>query len=418
MRSILFLWLFALSISTCADTKPIFLDESWESGYIKIDQKEEMFYWFFRARSRARNAPLVLWLQGGPGCSDVHNVLGDNGPYRVMESLELTSNPFSWNNEADLLYVDQPLGVGFSNVSNINRVPRYESEVAEDMRKFMIGFVGKHGEYSGRSFYISGHSYGGHYVPAIAKYFLETKNFPLVVKGIAVGNGWFDPKIQTLATPAFDWQKHLVTSIWQYVASYLAYFFSALAIQLKQYTTAHTLANFGDGIANGFNPRFNVYDIRKKCDPQPLCYNFSIIQKFMDMPVVHQLLGVGNRPWKECYMDVFFHMLGTDYYLDMNAEMIALLDQHKDLKVVVYTGNMDWSCNSVGVQRFMDQLNWYGKSSYNSASWQDWFVSGTVAGRYKRVANLTYYDVYDAGHLVTMDQPEAAYDILMSLLLD
>jgi hypothetical protein len=74
-----------------------------------------MFFWFFESRNDPKNAPLSIWLNGGPGASSSASAVGENGPCIVSEdSNSTTLNPWSWNNEVNMLYIDQPVQVGFS----------------------------------------------------------------------------------------------------------------------------------------------------------------------------------------------------------------------------------------------------------------------------------------------------------------
>ncbi|KAI0401473.1 carboxypeptidase S1 [Xylaria palmicola] len=73
------------------------------------------FFWFFEARKNAANAPLAIWLNGGPGGSSMMGLLEENGPCFVgPDSKSTYLNPWSWNNEVNMLYIDQPTQVGFS----------------------------------------------------------------------------------------------------------------------------------------------------------------------------------------------------------------------------------------------------------------------------------------------------------------
>ncbi|PPJ53893.1 hypothetical protein CBER1_04600 [Cercospora berteroae] len=73
------------------------------------------FFWYFESRKDPVNAPLVIWINGGPGSSSMLGLLAENGPCTVnSDSNSTTLNPWSWNNEANVLYLDQPVGVGFS----------------------------------------------------------------------------------------------------------------------------------------------------------------------------------------------------------------------------------------------------------------------------------------------------------------
>jgi cathepsin A (carboxypeptidase C) len=78
-----------------------------------------MFYWLFKSRGNPDTDPLVLWLTGGPGCASEVALFYENGPYTINPDLSLKSNPFSWNNVSNLLFVDQPIGTGFSKSASI-----------------------------------------------------------------------------------------------------------------------------------------------------------------------------------------------------------------------------------------------------------------------------------------------------------
>jgi len=105
------------------DTTGIFGDsDQWKTGLIGINRddtfKNDMFYWLFDSRASPSEDPLVVWLTGGPGCASEIALFNENGPYKFPSDMTatspLSSNQYSWNNSANLLYVDQPIGTGFS----------------------------------------------------------------------------------------------------------------------------------------------------------------------------------------------------------------------------------------------------------------------------------------------------------------
>ncbi|ETK76109.1 hypothetical protein L915_17395, partial [Phytophthora nicotianae] len=87
-----------------------------DSGYIKLPNKvdDHYFYWYFESRSQPSTDPLVLWLTGGPGCSSMMALLTENGPCHVLPDLSTKRNPYSWTNESNVVWLDQPTTVGFT----------------------------------------------------------------------------------------------------------------------------------------------------------------------------------------------------------------------------------------------------------------------------------------------------------------
>ena len=103
LRVITFLLLIGLLF---ADQNPIFLNETYTSGTIKITQNSDIFYFHIYSRSNPSTDPLVVWLNGGPGCSSMLGLFIENGPFTINDNLNLTTNPYSWNNNANVIYVD------------------------------------------------------------------------------------------------------------------------------------------------------------------------------------------------------------------------------------------------------------------------------------------------------------------------
>ena len=199
MRTAQYLATIALLLGVSAALKdPIFLDETQKTGLIPLADGDDMFYWLFKARNTAETAPLVIWLTGGPGCASEVALFYENGPFTINNDMSLSTNAQSWNEVANLLYVDQPVGTGFSKCSSIFHYESTEDEIAANMKTFLDGFLEANPEYKGRDFFITGESYAGHYIPAIAYHFVKeipAGSLNLNFKGIAIGNGWVDPYI-------------------------------------------------------------------------------------------------------------------------------------------------------------------------------------------------------------------------------
>ena len=99
---------------------PIFPpDTPFTSGLIPVSASDDLFYWLFPALTSP--APLVLWLTGGPGCASEIALFYENGPFKIRDDLTLQKNEYGWNRVANMLYVDQPVGTGFSKGKDLDR---------------------------------------------------------------------------------------------------------------------------------------------------------------------------------------------------------------------------------------------------------------------------------------------------------
>ena len=166
------------------------------SGYLNGGKDIKLFYWFVESQVNPSNDPVLLWLNGGPGESSLWGMFLENGPFRVAsDGKTLTSDPNSWNALANVLYLESPVGVGYSYYTGNDTYRSDDNSTALMNRLALQEFFNKFPKFKTNSFYIAGESYGGHYVPMLALELL--KNSPDVnLKGLAIGNGWVDSKLQ------------------------------------------------------------------------------------------------------------------------------------------------------------------------------------------------------------------------------
>ncbi|CAB3399407.1 unnamed protein product [Caenorhabditis bovis] len=166
------------------------------SGYLDASSGNHLHYWLVEAQTNAQNAPLVLWLNGGPGCSSLLGILSENGPYRIAKDQKsVIENPNSWNKAANILYLESPRDVGFSyRDSSAPKDTVYNDvKTAADNALALAQFFQRFPEYQHRDFYVTGESYGGVYVPTLTNLLIKMiQNGTLAnvnLKGFAVGNG-------------------------------------------------------------------------------------------------------------------------------------------------------------------------------------------------------------------------------------
>ena len=117
--------------------------------------------------------------------------MAELGPFLIPNHSDTpVLNPNSWNKNAHLLFIDQPVGVGFSNGMK-REWPRVAADYAKDALEFFVKFYAVYPQFAGKDLYIFGESYGGHYIPAIAKALVDSGNPDILLKGIGIGNGFY-----------------------------------------------------------------------------------------------------------------------------------------------------------------------------------------------------------------------------------
>jgi cathepsin A (carboxypeptidase C) len=151
-------------------TEPNLCDSSVKqySGYLDIAEDKHLFFWFFESRNFPADAPLILWLNGGPGCSSSTGLLFELGPCNIADNgKNVTHNPYSWNSDANIIFLDQPVNVGFSYADDGTTVS--SSPVAgKDVYAFLELFLNRFPKYSTQPFHLAAESYGGTYAPNFA----------------------------------------------------------------------------------------------------------------------------------------------------------------------------------------------------------------------------------------------------------
>eukprot|EP00656_Telonema_subtile_P037782 TRINITY_DN4213_c0_g8_i1.p1 TRINITY_DN4213_c0_g8~~TRINITY_DN4213_c0_g8_i1.p1 ORF type:complete len:455 (-),score=118.09 TRINITY_DN4213_c0_g8_i1:255-1619(-) len=406
------------------------------TGYFKLTTGDKhYFYWFFESRNDPVNDPVVLWMTGGPGCSSEVALFGENGPCQVTaDGSNTTTNPYSWNNNASLIYIDQPAGTGFSYGTGMDHD---EVGVANDMYDFLQQFFQAHSKYQNNAFFAVGESYAGHYVPAVThKIWENNKALPsgavhINHQGTAVGNGLTDPSVQ------YKYYKDMIVSTNHHKPAVGKIVHAAMEAATPVCITAIKAC---DGVSNalavpaclaaietcnagllipytltGMNP----YDMRLKCAKPPLCYDFSNVGTYLDSAAVRAALGVGSRKWSDCNRAVAVAFeLGGDW---MKSYQQMIPDQlESGTRVLIYAGDQDYICNWLGNQAWVQTLPWSHQGEFNSTAPANWTAPGAAspAGTLQASNGFSFLRVFDAGHMVPRDQPEVALAMLNAFIFN
>jgi cathepsin A (carboxypeptidase C) len=390
------------------------------SGYLDDDETDKhLFYWFFESRNDPKNDPVVLWLNGGPGCSSLMGLFMELGPSAVTKDGKLKFNDFSWNRNASVIFIDQPVNVGYSYSSG-----QVTNTVAagKDIYALLTLFFKQFPEYSKQSFHISGESYAGHYIPVFASEILSHKKRNINLQSVLIGNGLTDGLTQyayyePMACGKGGWPAVLDKSSCQSMEN--AYPRCASLIEScynsESVWTCVPASIYCNNAMIGPYQRTgqNVYDVRRPCGDNQLCYDeIDWISSYLNKKEVMKAVGAEVNSYESCNFDINrnFLMQG-DWMKPFHRVVPGLLEQ---IPVLVYAGDADYICNWLGNKAWTEALEWPGQKDYAKAEMEDLLLGGDgkKIGQIKSSGNFTFMRLHAGGHMVPYDQPEASADMV------
>jgi len=320
--------------------------------------------------------------------------------------------------------LNEVLKLCFENVKPSSREDNQFSEklVAEDLYQFFQGFFKQYPKYNNQVF-LFGESYAGHYIPATGSRIvtgngdLKPGDVTIKLAGLGIGNGWVDPYIQYGAYADFLVGKNMLDSASQILYNDILYPPCEAAIATGAWPVAIEECNLAtEGVLGDAEVQagrsINVYDVTIPCAVEPLCYDFSVADKLLARPDVLKALGVNPKAdWQDCNMAVHFLFLADwvgNFAIDLPIVLAA------KIPVLIYSGTNDFICNYLGGQRWVNAMQWPGQNAFQQAPETNWTVNGNVAGLAKTAQGFTFLEVYNAGHMVPLDQPIVALDMVKS----
>ncbi|XP_077514994.1 putative serine carboxypeptidase CPVL [Amblyomma americanum] len=393
------------------------------SGFLTVNKEygNNLFFWFFPAKENPQNAPVVLWLQGGPGGSSLFGLFVEHGPYRVSRGGVPRLRDTTWAQRYSMLYIDNPVGAGFSFTEDDRGYARNEVDVGRDLHEALQQFFTLFHEYAGNDFYATGESYAGKYVPAIA-HAIDTAVAPRVkvnLRGIAIGDGMVDP--ETMCDYAdFLYQIGLVD---RRQADYIRMKTGQAVDDIKQGRYLDAFLIFDELINGDTTSRPSYF---KNVTGLDFYYNFLLSREpkcfgyyhsFVDSPVVRRAIHVGNLTFNNG--DETESHLREDIMQSVKPWLASLMDKPQ-YKVLIYNGQLDIIIAYPLTDSFVMSIPWSGKAAFDKAPRMIWKKpSGVgVAGYVRKVGNFTQVLVRDAGHILPYDQPEVALDLITRFIDD
>ncbi|XP_060067140.1 retinoid-inducible serine carboxypeptidase-like [Ylistrum balloti] len=390
-------------------------------AYVDVREKAHMFYWLYE--SPATDAPLIMWLQGGPGGSST-----GFGNFEELGPLDIDLKPrnTTWLSAASLLFVDNPVGTGFSYVDTLDALTTDVNMIADDMLVLLKSFFkeSKWGtKYQHTPFYIFCESYGGKMTAAISEVLykaIDREELHCNFKGLALGDSWISPIDSMLSWGPYLHTNSIVDK--QGLTRINASANKALRyIQSSQWTTATDQFNICEGVVEETSNGVNFYNIlkwgseesqgsnvgkrSKKHMLEPRILNVLQADKLtvlMNGPIREKLKIIPSQvQWGGQSGEVFQHM--KEDFMKPVVDVVNRLIEKTSLQVVVYTGQLDLICCTPGTEKWVESLDIYPHFLTSKRTTIPDPVTGLTSGYVKTYKNFSMYWILGAGHMAPQD---------------
>lgn len=401
------------------------------SGFITVNEtaNSNLFFWFFPAENGNVSAPVILWLQGGPGSSSMYGLLKEHGPFLADVDKNghpfVKHNPYRWSADHNVLYVDNPVGTGFSFTDDPTAYPKIVEESTDDLFIFLQQFYTLFPEYQQSNFFPFGESYAGKYVPTLA-FKIHNENIASInrssnpenwvkinLAGMGIGNGWMSPLDQGKYASYLFFHglidKHQYRELDKIDGKILKIieegnWLEAWKVSDEQLNFILTALNYS-----------NLYDISKD-QYRPSTMNFW---SWLNTPTVRKSIHVGSREFSD----------GLKVYMSMVEDTMRSVKPYleeilKHYRVVNYHGALDIICHYPGTEDMYSKTKWPGHKQFMESHRRGWWVHNSdtnvqeLAGFVKKGGNLRLVLLRNAGHSVPINQPQWALRLLEDFVGD
>ncbi|KAI3445875.1 hypothetical protein Pfo_002540 [Paulownia fortunei] len=423
-----------------------------ETGYISVGENDEvqLFYYFIESERDPIKDPLVLWLTGGPGCSGFSGLVYEIGPlaFDVADfdgSLpSFTLNPYSWTKIANIIFIDSPVGTGFSYANTSEGYSSSDTKSVKDNYMFLRKWLSIHPTFFKNRLYVAGDSYGGKIVPMVALEIAKGNEVGLqprmLLQGYIVGNSRTDenkddnekiPYAHRMALVSDEYFELAKSScLGEYVNPDPNNVQCIYALHLvKECTYLVNNAHILEPKCKFISPKPNDFhwgrpfleedpvDLIFLCkQEEPLCRNYNYVssyvwannetvQEALHIRKVHEQIDQFRgtiSDWKRCNKSLTYEQ-----------DVESVLKDHqllseKGFQALAYSGDHDM------VVPYMSTLKWIRELNLTlDEAWRAWTVNGQVAGYTEKYKNneayLTFATVKGAGHTAPEYKPKQCF---------
>ncbi|KAI5678393.1 hypothetical protein M9H77_09343 [Catharanthus roseus] len=416
------------------------------AGYIKVRPQDDkaLFYWFFEAEDGVSQKPLVLWLNGGPGCSSVaFGAAQELGPFLVQNNSKIVLNEFSWNKAANVLFLESPVGVGFSYTNKSEDIEKLGDQItAVDSYDFLIGWFKRFPQFKSHDFYIAGESYAGHYAPQLANIIYDgnkrgNNDTFINLKGFLIGNAVINDPSDQIGLIDYAWSHAIISDqLYNDITKNCDFksdnATSICSVSFRGFLEAYSdidiyniygpvcLSSTSSSNKTGAPPKLNVaprfftrHDLWHKLpsgyDPCAVEYVQTYFSREDVQKALHANVTNLSYPYTPCSNVI-------KKWNDSPDTVLPILQKLLDagLRIWIFSGDAD---GRVPVTSTRYSIKEMGGALKIKQGWRSWFHKQQVGGWVESYENgLTFLTVRGAGHQVPLFAPDQSLSIFSHFL--
>lgn len=400
------------------------------SGYLQGIDSNRLHYVFYECEFNSSRAPLILWMNGGPGCSSMAGLFLENGPFTLIDDFKLKLRNTSWHKFANIIYLESPGGTGYS-YNRYNRYQFSDNTVTDSNYQAILDFFTVFPWVISNSFYIAAESYGGFHAPLLAKQLLIQKS-KINLKGIILVSGITDWQVMHESTISYGYHHGLLNPLqWQ-------------SLQLSCCHNGRCQYNLSTDCQEKFQKAYqyimqannNIYNIHQYCyDPnnsskhlrsisqiltiklnttyeEPRCFHNRRITQYLRHSRVRQAFNISpfGRRWEICN-----HLIGKSYIIQYQNMDVIYNEILSKLRILTIYGDLDAIVSFNGGLRYFTNL-WISNGRELLENYRPWHFShpiGKQIGGYTaNCSNFQFVIIKGAGHMVMADKPNLSYMIV------
>lgn len=383
----------------------LFLGFKSYSGFLTVNEtyNSNIFFWYFPVLNKPVNeSPWIIWLQGGPGASSLTGLFDEIGPFTVVNST-LKRNPHTWLHNHSLLFIDNPVGTGYSftehNEGFTTNMATYSNHLFIALKQFLQIFP----ELKTVPLYLAGESYAGKYVPAMAMEIHKRKEklgSEINLQGLIIGNAYVDPEVISHIALPFHYFGLLEKEQLEMVKPLIDAFQESIrkndSIDAKnKWNSLVSVLLFISSQKHGYNFLRDDLFVGKYVS-------------FLKTTPVKRAIHVGdiNFEWVNMTVNAY---LAPDFLSSTKPMFERLLEHYR---VLAYCGQLDQMLPCVFTSENYRTWRWSGSEEFLNATRFPYIFNNRLAGYHKTGGRLTEVVFRGAGHMVPLDKPAPAENLV------